>query len=341
MNAYTPSSSSSIMMAMAGGALAGYGAHYMYSRWNTYSYCEYGSSWSGSCQSCYQSHSRDSCHLGRPRVNAHRDDLFSTQFRPSDFASPLTITISEIFGDDFNSSALCPQSSIANKTLQPSSAAADLFLTLTELAEAGSQGSQKSRSGTHSGQTWVVPFMLLLCCCGCVGLAILQKYNKDHAKDKYDEVSGPYLHGSAPVATELGPVVMGQTVSETVMGHDWNSKIQQRSKNGFLGHLAPNGLTWRKHCDASPVTLDHRGALIGAWAECLASAKAYEIQNPHWEQDPQFISDGPCGQVIAAMDAAGAPQTALVAAERLEEACEVAALSGQPLPVINRLIAVE
>lgn len=320
--------------------MAGYAGHYMYSRWNTYSYCEYGSSWSGSCQSCYQSYSRESCHLGRPRVNAHRDDLFSTQFRPSDFAGPLTITLSEIFGDDFSSSKLCSQSSMANTTWQPSGAS-DLFLTLTEVAEPGAQGSQNSRSRTDSGQTWVLPFMLLLCCCGCVGLAILQKYQKDPAKDKYDEVSGPYLHGSAPVATELGPVVMGQPVSETVMEHNWNSKIQQRSKSGFLGHLAPNGMTWRKYCDASPVTLDYSGALTGAWAECLASAKAYEIQNPHWEQDPQFISDGPCGQVIAAMDTAGAPQTALVAAERLEEACEVAAMSGQPLPVINRLIAVE
>lgn len=108
---------------------------------------------------------------------------------------------------------------------------------------------------------------------------------------------------------------------------------------GFMSTLAPNGMEWSRYCQGQQAMVDHgSGFVVGAWGECLAYAKVLEHQSPDWPSNPDFAPDGPAGQVCNAMQAA-APGTMRAsvsqACEKLEQACEAAARSGQPFPVIN------
>eukprot|EP00747_Dinoflagellata_sp_TGD_P102544 gnl/TRDRNA2_/TRDRNA2_168700_c1_seq1.p1 gnl/TRDRNA2_/TRDRNA2_168700_c1~~gnl/TRDRNA2_/TRDRNA2_168700_c1_seq1.p1 ORF type:complete len:349 (+),score=68.24 gnl/TRDRNA2_/TRDRNA2_168700_c1_seq1:108-1154(+) len=104
---------------------------------------------------------------------------------------------------------------------------------------------------------------------------------------------------------------------------------------GFMSTQAPNGRSWADYCGAQQVQIDGNGMLAGAWGECMAWAKVFEVQNPGWDSMPQYRDEGPCGQVLNSIGGIGGPQ-AQQAAEILEQACDQAVQQGRPLPIINR-----
>merc|ERR1712083_323601 len=112
-----------------------------------------------------------------------------------------------------------------------------------------------------------------------------------------------------------------------------------------MGTIAPNGDTWEQYCKWQRVKIDpDTGTVIGAWAECLAWAKAFEIETPDWASDPRYAEDGPCGQVINAIVAAADQDQELEvqhAAERFESQCDAAVANGHPLPLIDHIMAAE
>merc|ERR1712217_632482 len=106
---------------------------------------------------------------------------------------------------------------------------------------------------------------------------------------------------------------------------------------GFMGFPAPNGMSWGDYCMSSPVGIDGDGFPAGAWGECVAHAKMFELENPGWDNDPEFQDDGPVGQVITAMKRVnpGIAGRAEQAGIRLEEEVEMQFQNGGPIPFIN------
>merc|ERR1712048_232901 len=101
------------------------------------------------------------------------------------------------------------------------------------------------------------------------------------------------------------------------------------------GTVAPNGMIWSDYCMSSPVGIDTYGFPAGAWGECIAYAKIFELENPDWGSNPNYQDEGPCGQVIGAMMRAGGrgmEQGLEQAGNRLEEAVENNFRTGQPIP---------
>lgn len=180
---------------------------------------------------------------------------------------------------------------------------------------------------------------------------------------------GKPMGGRAAQATAAGAVVGGAAGAaamysaaggrqmEAPMPHLMGNQHQQHPKfekqrvvpvsnasapGGFMQTMAPNGMQWAQYCQSQPAfvdaTSDH---LAGAWGECLAWAKVFELQNHGWPQDPNFQQEGPCGQVIEAMLRSCPPQSKdhlEAAANRLETLCEAAAASRRPLPVIGQIV---
>lgn len=146
--AHKSTSSSKIMMAAAGGAVAGMGAYYLYSRWSRggwgwrNSRCEattmWGNTWSGSCTECYYRYS--SCRRLFQR-NAARDDIMGTGFIPGDFTSPIKITFYSLTGSEFEESVICPPAGYNFTTNTDANGNAwnppdaDIFVTLTSMME--------------------------------------------------------------------------------------------------------------------------------------------------------------------------------------------------------------
>jgi len=335
-NSYRPNSGSNVMMAALGGAALGVGASYMYSRWNSYENCQFGSSWSGSCRDCYarEAHSSASCQLGPPKVSAHRDDLMSTGFWPDDWTSPLIVTFWAIEGQDFAKNLICAPQQVANASSSLSSRSlriADLFFTLTQVDELGS--TEEAGGAGAIGAT--IPLILVACCCICACAATMMnsKQTKEH---EHVSESEAFPQGQKPVVM-TAPVVMGNPVDDFA--------FPRSSGGGFMDTMSPSGISWRKYCDLqSPQVDPQSGMLVGVWGECLAWAKAYEAENPQWPSDPEYTRDGPCGQVLTAVaDRADCGKELMVeqAAEMLESACEAALISGAPLPIINHMVALE
>lgn len=343
MNAYTPGAggAGNVMMAVAGGALLGVGASYLYSRWNSYDSCAFGSSWTGSCSDCYSSFSREQCQITPPRVGAHRDDLMKTGFWPDDFTSPLTVTISSIYGMDFSSDSLCQPASSNVTTLgkRPS----DLFLALTKVDELSdtmgdgalegaplgqAQGANSMNSSSFGAPFTLVVIALCLCCgMGPVLAKILHKKHED--EDDFDST-----------AREHTPVIMGQPVVQDRVGR---RRPSHASEGCFMDTIAPCGETWQDYCLGQPVDIDHEtGTLRGHWGECMAWAKVYEAEHPEWANDPRYALDGPCGQVISALvyAAGNRSEEAEHAADEFESECEVCIAGGRPIPLIEYVVHV-
>jgi hypothetical protein len=112
---------------------------------------------------------------------------------------------------------------------------------------------------------------------------------------------------------------------------------QQQQFRGFMATAAPNGQSWGAFCTSQQAFVTPQGHVGGAWGECIAWSKIFECQNPGSLDDPQY-SPGPTGQVIDYL-VQSAPghmaQKIQDAADRLEEACDQAAQSGRPFPLIN------
>jgi len=337
VNSYSPTaagSTANVMMAVAGGAALGVGASYLYSRWNSYDSCTSGASWTGSCQGCYAKYSPSSCQFGPPRVNAHRDDLMGTGFWPDDWAGPLTVLISRVEGEDFSKELLC-RHPVANASklhlTRPAVRGADLFFTLTQVDELG-PGMDQATTFQFGG---LVPLVLVCFCCICCGVAA--KIHGSIQKAKEHQQLGDEDERFAPGHQ---PVVMGAPVGMLSPVDEGDG-----TTDGFLGTMAPCGVSWRKYCESHSVETDpNTGMLIGAWGECLAWAKVFEAENEDWPDYPQYAIQGPCGEVVdAVVDAASGSDEDYVgqAAERLERACQAAIAAGTRLPVIDHAVGAE
>jgi len=88
----------------------------------------------------------------------------------------------------------------------------------------------------------------------------------------------------------------------------------------FLQSAAPRGGgTWAELLRGTPATADASGFLAGPWGECLVAAARYERDEPHWDRDPAYRHEGPCGQVIEFLEESGFKRL-LKAANKLERA---------------------
>jgi len=330
-------------------------------------------SWTGLCSTCVTLHGAKNCNMEiSPKIDATRDDLLNTGFIPANFAWPLVVNITKISSTAFDPSQVCPNASDPNWS--PSQK--QLFITLTTLQELAS-GPQASSGGGSSAMSWwpVLGGILVLggCCCFCVfafrmfkgsqggyggyGSSSESDWSEDaHPPGGYGYPSAghppyaaqmppqapqynPYWQGGAPQPQPIhGVVVQGSPVGQPQLA---GSGAAFGASGGFMNTAAPNGGSWADLCQQHAVTVGSNGLIAGPWGECLAWAVAYEKQNPGWHQDPRFQHEGPAGQVIgeisAKADPADLPQV-VEAAERLEEACQHAIQSGQPLPLINRRV---
>lgn len=73
--------------------------------------------------------------------DVYRDDLMGTGFVPEGYKSPITITIEEILGSEFQSKDICPSTTdgkTGNNWIKASSFQTNLFVTLTEMDNLGS-----------------------------------------------------------------------------------------------------------------------------------------------------------------------------------------------------------
>lgn len=195
------STGTKMALAAAGGVVAGAGAAYLYSRWNSYGHCSSGN-YHGSCEDCYRSHG-GRCSPDRLSENANRDDLMDTGFWPDDFSSPLTVTITAIIGPDFNPSSICPPALGWN-----TSEGQDIFMTLTKVA--GLADKLKKDGGVGASPTAGSVFgpLLLLCCCGAAA-GLLIKCCMAKSQQYHDEEDPqPAFGGQQPppvVPPQYGP----------------------------------------------------------------------------------------------------------------------------------------
>eukprot|EP00931_Biecheleriopsis_adriatica_P095182 TRINITY_DN68813_c0_g1_i1.p1 TRINITY_DN68813_c0_g1~~TRINITY_DN68813_c0_g1_i1.p1 ORF type:complete len:558 (-),score=108.31 TRINITY_DN68813_c0_g1_i1:21-1694(-) len=102
----------------------------------------------------------------------------------------------------------------------------------------------------------------------------------------------------------------------------------------FLQHRARNGKTWKEYCSRTEPFVDTNGFVNGAWGECLTAAVIFEHQNPAWDQLPNYMDDGPAGQVINFFMEMGHESHA-GALERTEQASHEAFENGSQLPVFD------
>jgi hypothetical protein len=175
---------------------------------------------------------------------------------------------------------------------------------------------------------------------------------KPHMGTAVGMAAGAALGGAAGAAAMYSArqprrTVMAATPTPHVMGYPVQEAaaapaVPAGPKGGFLNTTTPNGLLWWHYCHGRPFSMDPvAGHLQGPWGECLAWAKVFEFTNPSWHQDPAYAMEGPCGQVIEALTNEvpfHMRSAATEAAERLEGACEQAAASGMPLPVIHHRV---
>mmetsp|Transcript_81596 Transcript_81596/g.231255 ORF Transcript_81596/g.231255 Transcript_81596/m.231255 type:complete len:563 (-) Transcript_81596:158-1846(-) len=344
-NAYQPSGAGagSVMMAAAGGAAAGALGMYAFSRWNTYgdSYganevCYVGTA-RYSCPDCYRAYPSErykcECRECRPKESAARDDLMQASFSLQEFVGPITFTVSSVVGSDFAKSRICPPPGWSrgnmtwNQGVLPGNQ--DIFVTLTQV-------DQIINNSTKQGSLWpkfVWPmlqmfFALALVSCCCAGLYL---WGQNKAKDDEENYTpGKRNPGSkVAVAGEVDPIMSDkpQTIGQ--------------SQRRWMDTGAPKGMSWSDYCSSEDVLIgDDTGYIEGAWGECIAWAKVYELENPDWAKDPKYAVDGPCGQVLAEL-AAVAGEEAEEAALRLEQACEHAGEWGQPMPLIGYVISAD
>jgi len=148
--------------------------------------------------------------------------------------------------------------------------------------------------------------------------------------------AGAAVAGGAGAAA-MGGVAMGHGVGKQQAAAPPQMMGASRMSNGFMATAAPNGMPWSTYCQSQQVAVAN-GLVAGAWGECLAWAKVFEIQNPGWANRPEYREDGPCGQVVEAMCSHASPgrrPEVEQAAGALEEACERCAQNGQAMPIIG------
>lgn len=371
-NAYKSNSGMKIAMAAGGGLLAGYAvSSMMHNMHNPYGYgytdmsnpfgysraemlsmqCTAGS-WSGLCSSCITAYSANTCNVEfTPKIDATRDDLMGTGFIPADYTWPLSVKVTAVSSTAFNPSIICPPS--LSDTTWKAPAMKQLFLTMTTVEELDHQAQGDTGS---SGTEWWVFLLgtLFPCCCicGCIAACAKMNNSKKHQWDGSYSDSEMEMHygghpgfvqpppfypaGGNPYWNPPGPGGIASMGSPPGSDHSFRGE-----DGGFMATAAPVGKTWNDYCQPHQVfTSEHSRSISQPWGECVAWAKAYEHNNPGWENDPR-MRGGPCAHVIQAMceNSPDHMSGAIVqAAEMLEEECEEAIRQGRPLPVINQRV---
>lgn len=73
----------------------------------------------------------------------------------------------------------------------------------------------------------------------------------------------------------------------------------------FLQRHAPNGQVWADYVAPAPPNLGPRGAVTGAWQECIYAGVAFELTNEGWDRMPEYADNGPVGYIIQYAEACG------------------------------------
>lgn len=107
----------------------------------------------------------------------------------------------------------------------------------------------------------------------------------------------------------------------------------------FLQTVAPNGSAWWEYVRGAAIFVDQgTGLLRGPWAECICYGVLFEYSED-WEALGEYDGTRPVRGVLTALASAlegrDDAQPVADAAQRLEQAAQHAAESGQPLPVIG------
>mmetsp|Transcript_41068 Transcript_41068/g.129299 ORF Transcript_41068/g.129299 Transcript_41068/m.129299 type:complete len:640 (-) Transcript_41068:152-2071(-) len=360
-NAYRGHSGARIVMALAGGVAAGVAGSYLFHHWgsfrNLFHMNCFSGSWTGNCHSCTSLFAASSCFTSvSPSFNAARDDLMDTGFVPADYTFPLYVNVSGVQGVSFLPTRICPPPGWTpemNATWSPPDNES-IFITLTAMAELGTPadggggggggGAASSDVGLplqHAlpdlGGSWLqIALGILVVCCAvpallrCCCRSRQSRRRKPHYYEHDSDSSSSYSGSS----DDTPPQHYGHQVSP--MPNYATGGFSTRG--GFMASASPSGRPWMDYCRGEQVVIDSPGIVAGRWGECLAWAKVYELNNPSWENDPQYRDEGPCGQVVAAMlEASPYDMRSDIseAAERLEDTCASCAERGQPMPLIG------
>lgn len=352
-----------IAMALAGGVVAGAGVSYLYHHWGTgrvdYNHMScFSGWWSGSCSDCTTRFAASACYTEvSPSFDAARDDIMATGFIPADYTFPVMVNFTEVVGEDYLASRICPppgwiaspESTTTVAPLLPTLPPAlsvlsvpqlgaasswqppenqSLFLALTVVSELSSNGqssggsvpSQHDAKGSpQSGHmAFLTTAVLLLGGCCCFLVPLaVCMANRGGGRKKPRHRTDHGWSSSDDSSTESDSSMPGYMVAPQQRLQNY-AGISGGCGGGFLNTAAPNGVTWRDYCRSYEVSVDSSGHIVGPWGECLAWAKVYELRNPGWERDLEYRDEGPCGQVIRAMLQASPDHTH----QQIEEAAE-------------------
>lgn len=102
----------------------------------------------------------------------NRDDLMNLGFWPSDFTGPLSVTISDIRGPDFEQDSACPPPGWDTTWTNVTAGPIGLYMTLTVVEELGDELSDDESLPGY----WlpiVSSFLTTVCCCCLFGGALM------------------------------------------------------------------------------------------------------------------------------------------------------------------------
>jgi len=213
--AVTPSSGNGqkIAFAAAGGVAAGLAASYLMGHMTSgrgeskAMDCTGPQDFSGTCDACFEKHGKEACNF---QISAEktfgRDEIVASGFVPSKFTGNLSVVVTRIVGEDFDSSKICPPLDANSSTLKDASAAdaanktdgdakavdskmrfsppptSALFVSLTKVEAASPVASdvkpepesspprqaEKSAAEKVGGaMSMMLTVLLVLACCGC------------------------------------------------------------------------------------------------------------------------------------------------------------------------------
>eukprot|EP00928_Gymnodinium_smaydae_P003837 TRINITY_DN11355_c0_g1_i1.p1 TRINITY_DN11355_c0_g1~~TRINITY_DN11355_c0_g1_i1.p1 ORF type:complete len:915 (-),score=107.58 TRINITY_DN11355_c0_g1_i1:335-3022(-) len=197
--AQKPNSKMNMAMGVAGGfalgAVAGVGGYYAYQRmtegnWGGHhldrSWCSTSAGYTMRCNDCYMRYGTTGCRDENEcftsngctrtiKTEAVRDDLMKTGFVPEEFTAPFVLTVTEIIGDDFAASKICPKpqpETIVDKNWESASSfGTTLFVTLTEMDQLDTQDASGADGLTRC---WLAAKSLWFCACAMLALAFGQ-----------------------------------------------------------------------------------------------------------------------------------------------------------------------
>eukprot|EP00933_Yihiella_yeosuensis_P031587 TRINITY_DN25163_c0_g1_i1.p1 TRINITY_DN25163_c0_g1~~TRINITY_DN25163_c0_g1_i1.p1 ORF type:complete len:509 (-),score=109.59 TRINITY_DN25163_c0_g1_i1:72-1400(-) len=102
----------------------------------------------------------------------------------------------------------------------------------------------------------------------------------------------------------------------------------------FMRHTCQNGKSWMDYVSNLTPVVDEDGFVNGAWGACITAAVIFEHQNPNWSELPNYMEDGPAGQVLMYLQECGYGDE-VGALEATENATHEAIDDGRKVPVFK------